>query len=97
MQYLVGQGLDPQDIANRTPLRTIARMRRQVPEGYQSEEVLTCECVLPAGVTPKNRDGEVMEIKLLAPSVIFTMLREGAFTLEASIVLTEDLLRRSGG
>ena len=89
-------GLDPQDIANRTPLRTIARMRRQVPEGYQSEEVLTCECVLPAGVTPKNRDGEVMEIKLLAPSVIFTMLKEGAFTLEASIVLTEDLLRRSG-
>jgi hypothetical protein len=36
-----------------------------------------------------------MEIKLLAPSTIFNMLKEGAFTLEASIVLTEDLLRRS--
>jgi isopentenyldiphosphate isomerase len=88
-------GLDPQDIANRTPLRTITRMRRQVPEGYQAEDVLTCECVLPASATPKNRDGEVMEIKLLAPSTIFNMLKEGAFTLEASIVLTEDLLRRS--
>ena len=88
-------GLDPQDIANRTPLRTITRMRRQVSEGYQSEDVLTCECVLPAGVTPKNRDGEVMEITLLDPSIVYSMLKEGAFTLEASIVLAEDLLRRT--
>jgi 8-oxo-dGTP pyrophosphatase MutT (NUDIX family) len=90
-------GLEAEDIAQRTPLRTIARMLRQVPEGYQSEDVLTCECVLPAHVTPKNRDGEVMEIQLIAPHAILNMLTQGAFTLEASIVLTEDLLRRSTG
>ena len=88
-------GLEAHDIAGRTPLRTIARMLRQVPEGYQSEDVLTCECVLPPNVIPKNRDGEVMEIQLVAPATIFNMLTQGAFTLEASIVLTEDLLRRA--
>ena len=88
-------GLEAHEIAGRTPLRTIARMLRQVPEGYQVEDVLTCECILPAAVIPKNRDGEVMEIRLLAPSTIFNMLTQGAFTLEASIVLAEDLLRRA--
>ena len=88
-------GLEAQDIAERTPLRTIARMLRQVPEGYQAEDVLTCECVLPAHVIPKNRDGEVMEIQLMPPATILEMLLQGAFTLEASIVLAEDLLRRT--
>jgi isopentenyldiphosphate isomerase len=88
-------GLEAQDIATRTPIRTIARMLRQVPEGYQVEDVLTCECVLPAHVIPKNRDGEVMEIQLIAPATVFSMLTQGVFTLEASIVLTEDLLRRA--
>lgn len=88
-------GLEAQDIAARTPLRTIARMLRQVPEGYQVEDVLTCECILPAHAIPKNRDGEVVEIQLMAPVTIFNMLIQGAFTLEASIVLAEDLLRRA--
>ena len=88
-------GLEAHDIAGRTPLRTIGRMLRQVPEGFQSEDVLTCECVLPAHVIPKNRDGEVMEIQLMAPATIFNMLNQGAFTLEASIVVTDDLLRRA--
>ena len=88
-------GLEPEDIAGRTPLRTIARMLRQLPEGYQAEDVLTCECVLPPHVTPKNRDGEVMEIQLIAPLTIFNMLTQGAFTLEASIVVAEDLLQRA--
>ena len=88
-------GLEATDIAGRTPLRTIGRMLRQVPEGYQSEDVLTCECVLPAHVIPKNRDGEVMDIQLMAPATVFNMLTQGAFTLEASIVVTDDLLRRA--
>jgi isopentenyldiphosphate isomerase len=88
-------GLDAPDIATRTPLRTIAHMRRRLPEGFQTEAVLTCECVLPDHVTPSNRDGEVMEIQLLDKVTLYQMLKEDAFTLEASIVITEDLLRRS--
>jgi 8-oxo-dGTP pyrophosphatase MutT (NUDIX family) len=88
-------GLDLADIQNRSPLRKIARMQRQIPEGYQYEEVLTCECVLTGGTIPKNRDGEVMEIDCFAPPRVYEMLVAGNFTLEASIVLTEDLWRRA--
>ena len=88
-------GLDLADIQNRSPLRKIARMQRQIPEGYQYEEVLTCECVLTGGTIPKNRDGEVMEIDCFTPVTIYDMLVAGDFTLEASIVLTEDLWRRA--
>jgi len=88
-------GLDLADIQNRSPLRKITRMLRQIPEGYQCEEVLTCECVLTDGIIPKNRDGEVMEIDCFVPATIYEMLVAGDFTLEASIVLTEDLWRRA--
>jgi 8-oxo-dGTP pyrophosphatase MutT (NUDIX family) len=88
-------GLDRADIQNRSPLRKITRMQRQIPEGYQCEEVLTCECELSDGIIPKNRDGEVMEIDCFAPTTVYEMLVAGDFTLEASIVLTEDLWRRA--
>jgi isopentenyldiphosphate isomerase len=88
-------GLDAPDIAQRTPLRTITRMNRRLPEGLQVEDVLTCECVLPMHISPKNRDGEVMDIQCLSPETVFEMLQSGAFTVEASIVIAEDLLRRS--
>lgn len=88
-------GLDAPDIVARTPLRTIAHMRRQLPEGFQTEAVLTCECILADHVTPKNRDGEVMEIQLLEVETLYQMLKEDAFTLEASIVIIEDLWRRT--
>jgi hypothetical protein len=70
-------------------------MRRQLPEGFQTEAVLTCECVLPDHVIPSNRDGEVMDIQLLETTTLYRMLQEGAFTLEASIVITEDLWQRT--
>lgn len=88
-------GLDAPDIMSRTPLRTIAHMRRQLPEGFQTEAVLTCEYVLPDHVIPNNRDGEVMDIQLLDTTTLYRMLKEDAFTLEASIVIAEDLWRRT--
>lgn len=88
-------GLDAADIAHRSPLRVITRMNRRIPEGLQVEDVLTCECVLPTHLTPKNRDGEVMDIQCLAPERVFQMLQQGEFTVEASIVIAEDLHRRA--
>jgi 8-oxo-dGTP pyrophosphatase MutT (NUDIX family) len=88
-------GLDAPDIVARSPLRTIAHMKRRLPEGFQLEAVLTSECVLAPHVTPRNRDGEVMDIQLLDTETLFTLLSEDAFTLEASIVITEDLLNRA--
>lgn len=88
-------GLEASEIADRTALHTITRMKRRIPEGFQVEDVLTCECILPDHITPANRDGEVMEIKRLQPEIVWQMLQQGAFTVEASIVIAEDLLRRS--
>lgn len=85
-------GLSAQEIARRGPIRSIYRMQRRVNEGFQYEEVLTSDCVLADDVTPQNQDGEVMDIICLPVVDIEVMLRDGAFTLEASIVITESLL-----
>jgi len=87
-------GLSEADIAGRGPIRSIYRMQRRVDEGFQYEEVLTTDCVLADDAAPQNQDGEVMEIVCLPVADIETMLLDGAFTLEASIVIAESLLDR---
>jgi 8-oxo-dGTP pyrophosphatase MutT (NUDIX family) len=87
-------GLAESDLASRTGIRLIGRMQRRLPEGYQCEDVLTSECVLAADVVPANQDGEVMEIVCLPPQTIVQMLRDGQFTVEAGIVIAEELLQR---
>ncbi len=86
-------GLDPADIAHRAPLRTILRMHRRLPEGYQVEDLLVADCVLAPEVRPANRDGEVEEIAVVSPAELLAMLDAGAFTLEAALVLVEDMMR----
>lgn len=88
-------GLAEIDIAGRGPIRSIYRMQRRVNEGFQCEEVLTSDCVLADDASPQNQDGEVMDIVCLPVADIETMLLDGAFTLEASIVIAESLLDRS--
>jgi len=85
-------GLCPEVIARRTPLRTVLRMHRQLPEGYQVEDLLTSTCILPDGTLPVNQDGEVMEITHIPVSDAITRIREGEFTLEAALVILEDLM-----
>jgi isopentenyldiphosphate isomerase len=85
-------GLDEMALADRTPLRVITRMQRQLPEGFQSEDVITCECVLPLDVVPENQDGEVMTIVALPPNEVAQMLLDNAFTVEAGIVIAQELL-----
>ena len=47
----------------------------------------------PADTSHNSRTG--MEIQLLDTETLYKLLKEGAFTLEASIVITEDLLNRA--
>jgi isopentenyldiphosphate isomerase len=89
-------GLEPADIAQRSPLRTILTMHRRLPEGYQVEDVLVSDCILAGHVVPANRDGEVCEIACLPVEEIINMVAEGAFTLEAALVIVEDIQRRLG-
>ena len=87
-------GLSPEQIKDRTPIRQIAVMQRQLPEGYQVERVLTSECVLADDCVPVNKDGEVMHIRCIEPVEVLDMLLAKAFTTEATIVIAEDLVRR---
>jgi len=88
-------GLRPADVAAHTPLRTIARIHKRLPEGMQVEDVLVSECVLPASVTPANVDGEVSCIRALSPETLWRMIRGDAFTLEAELVILTSLLGRT--
>jgi len=87
-------GLRPADLAARTPPCTILRMHRCLPEGMQIEDVIVSECVLPAAVLPVNKDGEVSCIRAFAPETLWRMMQDGAFTLEAELVILHSLLGR---
>lgn len=87
-------GLVPQQLLQREPLRHLLRMYRQLPEGYQIEDVLISDCVLTQGVIPQNQDGEVSETRLLSISDWWEMMQTGVFTLEAEMVLIDSVRLR---
>ncbi|MGO3741570.1 DUF4743 domain-containing protein [Kerstersia sp.] len=88
-------GLTPDDLAGRTPLRTVTQIHHHLPEGYQVEDVLLSRCVLAEHVQPRNQDGEVMEIRAVAPLEIMDMLEAGLITQEAAIVLLDDMQQQA--
>lgn len=84
-------GLTAADIHGRSPLRVILRMHRRLPEGYQVEDVLISDCVLPEDVIPQNQDGEVSEIRLASVGETWAMLESGEFTHEAEVCILDSL------
>lgn len=87
-------GLHAADIRERSPLRIILRMHRRLPEGYQVEDVLVSDCVLPDGVVPQNQDGEVSEIRLVSIDELWSMIEADEFTHEAEACLLDSLAAR---
>ena len=86
-------GLAAADLQRRTPLRTLLRMHRRLPEGYQVEDVLVSDCVLDSSVIPKNLDGEVSDIRLVDIDELWSLVEGGEFTREAELVILEGLQR----
>ena len=85
-------GLSPSDLKLRTPIRTILRMRRRLPEGYQLEDILVSDCIIPPDTTPQNQDGEVERIEIFEPKEIVEMINDKVITIEAAIVLLDSLI-----
>ena len=56
--------------------------------------MLTSTCVLAADARPANRDGEVMEIAAADVDTVVRRVAEGEFTLEAALVIIEDIMQR---
>ncbi len=90
-------GLRAVEIAEHGPLRVALRMHRRLPEGYQVENLLLCDCVLDAAVAPTNMDGEVCEIRRVSVPELWDMLHHGAFTLEAELAILDSLRMRAAG
>lgn len=87
-------GLTKEQVAAASAGRHL-RIRREVPEGLQSEVILVHDLVLPPDVVPRNQDGEVSEFQRLPVSAVIGLLREGGrITLDASLVILDWLDRR---
>lgn len=89
-------GLAAANLERRSPLRVILRLHRRLPEGYQVEDVLISECVLPDDVTPVNQDGEVSEFRCAGVEEVWSLIQAREFTAEAELVLLEGMRNRFG-
>jgi 8-oxo-dGTP pyrophosphatase MutT (NUDIX family) len=83
------------DVAMLEELAEVDRItvRRPVPDGYMIEHIAVHAGIVPAGVVPVNRDGEVARFERLATAALVERLAHGAFTLEAALVLIGALER----
>ncbi|HLS21869.1 MAG TPA: NUDIX domain-containing protein [Paenalcaligenes sp.] len=87
-------GLNEDQIRERGPLRTLLRMHRRLPEGYQVENVIVSHCTLAVDVRPQNQDGEVSEFRLVSVPQWWEMAQQGAFTIEAELIMIDSILTR---
>jgi 8-oxo-dGTP pyrophosphatase MutT (NUDIX family) len=62
-------------------------LRRPVRDGYLVEHVDLFEAVVPTGLEPANRDGEVERFEALDAVALEARLSQGLFTLEAGLML----------
>jgi 8-oxo-dGTP pyrophosphatase MutT (NUDIX family) len=72
-------------------------IRRPVAEGYMVERIEVFRAVVPDGLAPTNRDGEVERFDRLDGAALVARLAAGAFTLEATLILGAELERRNDG
>jgi 8-oxo-dGTP pyrophosphatase MutT (NUDIX family) len=77
------------DVATLLDLKRGDRLtiRRPVDRGYMVEHLDVYRARLPAGVVPRNRDGEVERFECLDAGELEQRLARGDFTLEASLIL----------
>lgn len=57
--------------------------------GYVVEHVDWYRCVVPAGIEPVNRDGEVQQFRLMPPDELAARLEGQQFTTEAALILAQ--------
>ena len=86
-------GLEPAQLVQRSALRLVSRLHKRLPEGYQVEDALVCDCVLAEDAQPSNLDGEVDEFMCADIDTIWQLLQSDSFTVEAEWVLLDSLLR----
>lgn len=84
-------GVTAEHLQHRTPIRSILCVKRPLPEGYQCEEILASDCILPAEVKPQNMDGEVSQIATFTVEEVIDLMQQGMVTAEAMVVLIDSI------
>jgi 8-oxo-dGTP pyrophosphatase MutT (NUDIX family) len=72
-------------------------IRRPVAEGYMVERIHIATATVPAGVVPRNLDGEVERFECIGRPLLEARLLADEFTLEAALVLAQALHLGEGG
>jgi 8-oxo-dGTP pyrophosphatase MutT (NUDIX family) len=85
-------GLSPTQMAGLRPGRRL-RVARDIPEGFQLEEVSAYDLALPQGLVPQNQDGEVHSISLMPVAEALARAAAGEMTVDASLVTLDFALR----
>ena len=68
-------------------------LARDVPEGFQHEEVSVFDLQLPAGLTPQNQDGELHSLALLPVAQALAHAAAGDMTVHAALARLDFALR----
>ena len=85
-------GLSPAQMHGLQPGRRFC-VARDVPEGFQREEVSVFDLALPAGLQPVNQDGEVHSVALLPVADALARAAAGEMTVDAALVTLDFALR----
>ena len=78
---------DLREIVRREPIV----VRRDLDDGYMVEDIEVFRALIPAGVQPDNRAGEVARFECLDAADLRQRLAAGEFTLEATLILGREL------
>jgi 8-oxo-dGTP pyrophosphatase MutT (NUDIX family) len=85
-------GLDAATMAAAVRGRTI-RMARDIPEGFQFEDLHVWDLPLQPQVTPRNQDGEVAALQCLPIADALALAAGDSITVDAALVILDLALR----
>ena len=85
-------GLRPAQMRALRPGR-VARVARDIPEGFQLEELSIFDLALPPDLVPCNQDGEVHSLTLMSVAEALAQAATSAMTVDASLVMLDFALR----
>ena len=85
-------GLRPEQMRALRPGR-LARVARDIPEGFQLEELSVYDLALPPGLSPRNQDGEVAELTLMPVAEALDQAAGEAMTVDAALATLDFALR----
>jgi 8-oxo-dGTP pyrophosphatase MutT (NUDIX family) len=71
----------------------ILRLARDIPEGFQLEELSVYDLPLPPGLVPANQDGEVQSVTLMPATQALAHAATDDMTVDASLATLDFALR----